>query len=202
MARSQTAAGVGGRTAGEGLTGMKALGVRDLTYRVAFLAQSVAKGTPTLLHSNSGGAGDEDNPDADVVSQFTKAQRDEFLRMGSSRNIYGDLVASLAPMIHGHADIKKGILLMLLGGVHKRSAEGVRLRGDLNVCIVGDPSTAKSQFLKVRNALLARSSIYSFQVGIAALLCNCGWALILLRAYAPQRLNSCPSVRCLSFCST
>lgn len=34
---------------------------------------------------------------------------------------------------------------MLMGGVHKRSEEGMKLRGDLNVCIVGDPSTAKSQ---------------------------------------------------------
>jgi DNA replication licensing factor MCM6 len=70
--------------------------------------------------------------------------------MARSGAIYRDLVASLAPMIHGHTEIKKGLLLMLLGGVHKRSTEGVRLRGDINVCIVGDPSTAKSQFLKVR----------------------------------------------------
>lgn len=37
---------------------------------------------------------------------------------------------------------------MLLGGVHKTTSEGIRLRGDINLCIVGDPSTAKSQFLK------------------------------------------------------
>ena len=34
---------------------------------------------------------------------------------------------------------------MLMGGVQKRAAEGTKLRGDINVCIVGDPSTAKSQ---------------------------------------------------------
>ncbi len=44
--------------------------------------------------------------------------------------------------------MKKGILLQLMGGVHKQTAEGIHLRGDLNVCIVGDPSTSKSQFLK------------------------------------------------------
>ena len=37
---------------------------------------------------------------------------------------------------------------MLLGGVHKKTKEGINLRGDLNICIVGDPSVAKSQFLK------------------------------------------------------
>jgi len=40
---------------------------------------------------------------------------------------------------------------MLLGGVQKVTASGTKLRGDVNICIVGDPSTAKSQFLKVRH---------------------------------------------------
>jgi DNA replication licensing factor MCM6 len=35
-----------------------------------------------------------------------------------------------------------------MGGVHKQTAEGMHLRGDINICIVGDPSTSKSQFLK------------------------------------------------------
>ena len=37
---------------------------------------------------------------------------------------------------------------MLFGGVPKRTTEKTALRGDINICIVGDPSTAKSQFLK------------------------------------------------------
>jgi DNA replication licensing factor MCM6 len=37
---------------------------------------------------------------------------------------------------------------MLMSGVHKSTHEGISLRGDINVCIVGDPSCAKSQFLK------------------------------------------------------
>lgn len=44
--------------------------------------------------------------------------------------------------------MKRGILLMLFGGVPKTTMERTSLRGDINVCIVGDPSTAKSQFLK------------------------------------------------------
>jgi DNA replication licensing factor MCM6 len=48
----------------------------------------------------------------------------------------------------GHEIVKKGVLLQLLGGVHKQTPEGINLRGDINVCIVGDPSTSKSQFLK------------------------------------------------------
>ena len=48
----------------------------------------------------------------------------------------------------GNDEIKRGILLMMFGGVPKTTMEGTTLRGDINVCVVGDPSTAKSQFLK------------------------------------------------------
>lgn len=48
----------------------------------------------------------------------------------------------------GNDEVKRGVLLMLFGGVPKTTGEGTTLRGDINVCIVGDPSTAKSQFLK------------------------------------------------------
>lgn len=50
----------------------------------------------------------------------------------------------------GNDEVKRGVLLMLFGGVAKTTTEGTHLRGDINVCIVGDPSTAKSQFLKYR----------------------------------------------------
>jgi DNA replicative helicase MCM subunit Mcm2 (Cdc46/Mcm family) len=46
---------------------------------------------------------------------------------------------------HTDQQVKRGVLLMLFGGVHKATPEGIKLRGDINVCIVGDPSTAKSQ---------------------------------------------------------
>lgn len=48
----------------------------------------------------------------------------------------------------GNDEVKRGVLLMLFGGVPKTTSEGTSLRGDINVCVVGDPSTAKSQFLK------------------------------------------------------
>lgn len=54
----------------------------------------------------------------------------------------------MADEVSGHEIIKKGILLQLMSGVHKQTSEGIHLRGDLNICIVGDPSTSKSQFLK------------------------------------------------------
>ena len=70
------------------------------------------------------------------------------LEMRRDPRLYEKLVNSICPTVFGHEEIKRGVLLMLLGGVHKKTEEGISLRGDINVCIIGDPSTAKSQFLK------------------------------------------------------
>ena len=68
--------------------------------------------------------------------------------MSQDKALYTNLINSLFPTIHGNEEVKRGVLLMLFGGVAKRTGEGTSLRGDINVCVVGDPSTAKSQLLK------------------------------------------------------
>jgi DNA replication licensing factor MCM6 len=86
----------------------------------------------------------------------------ELKRMGSQPDIYHALARCVAPGVYGHEDVKKAVLLMLVGGVNKTTPEGIRLRGDINVAIVGDPSTAKSQArhfpLRAVLALALRSS--------------------------------------------
>jgi DNA replication licensing factor MCM6 len=82
------------------------------------------------------------------VQTLTDPEYEELKNMINSDGIYERLVESIAPTVYGHEIVKKGLLLQLLGGVHKETPEGMRLRGDINICIVGDPSTSKSQFLK------------------------------------------------------
>ncbi|XP_070533973.1 zygotic DNA replication licensing factor mcm3-like [Ptychodera flava] len=79
---------------------------------------------------------------ADDVAKIKKFSRNK------RENSFEVLARSLAPSIHGHEYIKKAVLCMLLGGTEKVLENGTRLRGDINVLLIGDPSTAKSQMLR------------------------------------------------------
>jgi DNA replication licensing factor MCM6 len=91
---------------------------------------------------------DAEDAGAAFAKSLTEQEFDELKAMVGSEYIYARLVESIAPTVYGHEIVKKGLLLQLMGGVHKRTKEGMHLRGDINICIVGDPSTSKSQFLK------------------------------------------------------
>ncbi|KAF8321331.1 MCM-domain-containing protein [Clavulina sp. PMI_390] len=81
-------------------------------------------------------------------SRFTPEEEEEFTQMARSEGFYERFAASVAPSIYGAADIKKAITCLLFGGSRKQLPDGMRLRGDINVLMLGDPGTAKSQLLK------------------------------------------------------
>jgi DNA replication licensing factor MCM3 len=105
------------------------------TFRTLILANNVV-----LLSSKSGGG----------IAQSTITDTDvrNINKLSKKKDIFKLLSQSLAPSIYGHDHIKQAILLMLLGGMEKNLENGTHLRGDINILMVGDPSTAKSQLLR------------------------------------------------------
>lgn len=186
--RDNQGASRGNDVGGSGVSGLKALGVRDLTYRMSFLACMVTPDTSTpgqsSTHHMTGQASnilaslnqaqamesDKSGEEAqtEYLSTLTPAEIQDLKDMVHKPNIFMRLVDSIAPTVYGHQVIKKGLLLQLMSGVSKQTPEGMDLRGDINICIVGDPSTSKSQFLKYICSFLPRSVYTSGKASSAA----------------------------------
>ncbi|XP_075220927.1 minichromosome maintenance 6 isoform X2 [Lycorma delicatula] len=151
----------------DGVRGLKALGVRDLKYRMAFLACSVTPTNPRFGGNNAEMLMTNVTPEV-MRQNMTEAEWAKIFEMNRDRNLYQNLINSLFPSIHGNDQVKKGITLMLFGGVPKTTTEGTTLRGDINCCVVGDPSTAKSQFLKQVADMCPRAVYTSGKASTAA----------------------------------
>ncbi|XP_063426896.1 DNA replication licensing factor mcm5-like [Mytilus trossulus] len=75
-------------------------------------------------------------------------EEEAFRRLAAQPNIYETIAKSIAPSIYGSIDMKKAISCLLFGGSRKRMPDGLTRRGDVNLLMLGDPGTAKSQLLK------------------------------------------------------
>ncbi|MCL7034055.1 hypothetical protein MKW94_030662 [Papaver nudicaule] len=80
--------------------------------------------------------------------KLTQEDKDEIEKLAKDPRIGERIVKSIAPSIYGHEDIKMALALAMFGGQEKNVEGKHRLRGDINVLLLGDPGTAKSQFLK------------------------------------------------------
>ncbi|OXB55991.1 hypothetical protein ASZ78_009673 [Callipepla squamata] len=78
----------------------------------------------------------------------TPQEEEELRRLTAMPNIYEMIAKSIAPSIYGSTNIKKAIACLLFGGSRKRLPDGLTRRGDINLLMLGDPGTAKSQLLK------------------------------------------------------
>ena len=90
------------------------------------------------------------NKKEDLFAAFRLTEEDEkeMRNLAKDERIRKRIFKSIAPSIYGHEDIKTAIALSLFGGVPKDINHKLRIRGDINVLLLGDPGTAKSQFLK------------------------------------------------------
>ncbi|KAK1940791.1 DNA replication licensing factor MCM5 [Phytophthora citrophthora] len=100
---------------------------------------------------------------------FSPAEEEKFHEMARDPNLYEKLATSIAPSIYGDytVNMKKAIACLLAGGSRKRLPDGMILRGDINVLLLGDPSTAKSQFLKFTEKI-APVGVYTSGKGSSA----------------------------------
>eukprot|EP01138_Halocafeteria_seosinensis_P016423 gb/GECG01016754.1/.p1 GENE.gb/GECG01016754.1/~~gb/GECG01016754.1/.p1 ORF type:complete len:754 (+),score=107.58 gb/GECG01016754.1/:1-2262(+) len=143
---------------------------RSLTDSVAPGTRISVLGVSSIFLQNRGGPGGagavnvrtpylrvvgvmvEEEGSGRAMTQFSEEDAVEFNRMAEDdkSELYKKMANSVAPSIQGDytEDIKKAILALLMGGSRKVLPDGLRLRGDINVLLLGDPSTAKSQFLK------------------------------------------------------
>ncbi|KAJ7074132.1 MCM2/3/5 family-domain-containing protein [Mycena amicta] len=80
----------------------------------------------------------------------------EMVTLNTEGGLYNKLAESIAPEIYGHSDVKKALLLLLVGGVTKVTGDGMKIRGDINMCLMGDPGVAKSQLLKYISKIAPR----------------------------------------------
>ncbi|CAL1133149.1 unnamed protein product [Cladocopium goreaui] len=72
-------------------------------------------------------------------------------------SLYENAAKSIAPEIFGHQDVKKALLLVLIGSFTKQMQDGLKIRGDIHTLMMGDPGVAKSQLLKQVCAIAPRS---------------------------------------------
>ena len=78
------------------------------------------------------------------------SQEDEKMikSLSKSPDLYQQLIDSYAPHITGHETVKESILLLMAGSTQRELQDGSKIRGDINIFLVGDPGTAKSEMLK------------------------------------------------------
>lgn len=109
----------------------------------------------------------EEAGDSHSRFNFTQEEITKYERFARSERIHEEVFSRIAPNIYGGDDIKRAVASLLFGGSRKQLPDGTARRGDINVLMLGDPSTAKSQFLKFASKV-APISVYTSGKGSSA----------------------------------
>lgn len=98
----------------------------------------------------------------------TRDEEEQIRSLAALPGSYDRLVASVAPAIFGHELHKEAALLLMVGSPQKSLPDGTTLRGDVNILLVGDPGTAKSELLKYVSRVAPRGLFTSGRGSTAA----------------------------------
>lgn len=93
--------------------------------------------------------------------EITDEDEEKIKKLAGDPKVYEKLIKSIAPSMYGLEDIKEALLLQLFGGVPQTLPDGTKIRGDIHVLIVGDPSSGKTQLLKLVTDLVPRGRYVS-----------------------------------------
>lgn len=105
--------------------------------------------------------------DASSASNLSERDIRQILELSRDPNIGQRIANSIAPSIYGHESCKMALAMSLFGGVPKNVNDKHRIRGDINILLLGDPGTAKSQLLKYAEKTAPRA-VYSTGKGASA----------------------------------
>ncbi len=100
--------------------------------------------------------------------KVTKEEEKEIKELAAKDRIEEILVENFAPSIYGHNKIKEAILLQQFGGSGGTKGDGIKMRGDIHVLLIGDPGAAKSQMLKAATKIAPKASFVSGKSASAA----------------------------------
>ncbi len=100
--------------------------------------------------------------------EITPEDEKKIKEMAKDPEIYNKIISSIAPSIYGLEKIKEAIMLQLFGGVPHELPDKTRIRGDIHILLVGDPSTGKSQLLKLIASIIPRGKYVAGRAATAA----------------------------------
>ncbi len=92
---------------------------------------------------------------------ITPDEEKEIIELSQDKNLMLKLIRSVAPSIYGHEKVKEALLLQMMSGVRKKRDDGMLIRGDIHILLIGDPGSGKSQLLKRISVVAPKSRFVS-----------------------------------------